>query len=292
VTPLRQRMLHELQRRNYSPSTIRGYLGAVRQFAEHFHRSPEQLGPEHLRCYQRYLLQEKKLEPSTVEMRISALRFLYKRTLKRSDLDFDDLIFPKVPHKLPTVLSQDEVVRLIDAAPNRLYRMILVLLYATGARRTEAARIKVEDIDSQRMVIHIRQGKGARDRDVPLSPKLLEELRSWWRWKRPRGYLFPSTAGQRGVDQPISDKTVWHACHVASTRAGLKKKIHPHTLRHSFATHLLEAGTDLRTIQLLMGHERLEDTTVYLQLSRRHLHAAINPLEQITLRAEQQDRKR
>ncbi len=168
MTPLRQRMLHELQCRNYAPATIRSYLGAVRQFAEHFHCSPEQLGPEHLRRYQRYLLQEKKLEPSTVEMRISALRFLYKRMLKRSDLAYDDLIFPKVPHKLPTVLSQDEVVRLIDAAPNRLYRMILVLLYATGVRRTEAARIKVEDIDSQRMVIHIRQGKGARDRDVPL----------------------------------------------------------------------------------------------------------------------------
>ena len=168
MTPLRQRMLYELQRRNYSPSTIRGYLSAVRQFAEHFHCSPERLGPEHLRLYQRYLLQEKKLEPSTVEVRVSALRFLYKRTLRRRDLAFDDLIFPKVPHKLPTVLSQDEVVRLIDAAPNRLYRMILVLLYATGVRRTEAAQIKVEDIDSQRMVIHIRQGKGARDRDVRL----------------------------------------------------------------------------------------------------------------------------
>jgi integrase/recombinase XerD len=199
MTPLRQRMLYELQRRNYSPSTIRGYLGAVSQFAEYFHRSPEQLGPEHLRRYQRYLLQERKLAPSTVEMRISALRFLYKRTLKRNDLAFDDLIFPKVPHKLPTVLSQEEVARLIDAAPNRLYRILLVLLYATGARRAEAARIMVEDIDSQRMVIHIRQGKGARDRDVPLSPKLLEELRDWWRLKKPRGYLFPSTAGQRGV---------------------------------------------------------------------------------------------
>jgi len=160
MTPLRQRMRHELQRRNYSPSTICGYLGAVSQFAEYFHRSPEQLGPDHLRRYQRYLLQERKLAPSSVEMRISALRFLYKRTLKRKDLAFDDLIFPKVPHKLPTVLSQEEVVRLIDAAPNRLYRILLVLLYATGARRAEAARIMVEDIDSQRMVIHIRQGKG------------------------------------------------------------------------------------------------------------------------------------
>ena len=292
MTPLRQRMLQELQRRNYSPSTIRTYLGAVQQFAEYFHRSPEQLGPEQLRRYQVFLLQEKKLEPSTVEVRISALRFLYKRVLRRRDFTHDDLIFPKVPEKLPLVLSQEEVARLIDAAPSRLYRMILVLLYATGLRRTEASRIKVEDIDSKRMVIHIRQGKGARDRDVPLSPKLLEELRGYWRWKRPRGYLFPSTAGQRGVDQSISDKTIWNACRVAATHAGLAKKIHPHTLRHSFATHLLEAGADLRTIQLLMGHERLEDTTVYLHLSQRHLHAATNPLEQLTLRAAEGDKKR
>lgn len=289
MTPLRQRMLHELQRRNYSPSTIRSYLAAVQQFAEHFHCSPEQLGPEQLRRYQIFLLQEKKLEPSTVEIRISALRFLYKRTLKRRDLAFDDLIFPKVPQKLPTVLSREEVVRLIEAAPNRLYRAILVLLYATGVRRAEAALIKVADIDSQRMVIHIRQGKGARDRDVPLTPKLLEELRSYWRWKKPRIYLFPSTSGQRGVEQPISDKTVWHACRAAAKRAGIEKKIHPHTLRHSFATHLLEAGTDLRTIQLLMGHERLEHTSVYLHLSQLHLHAAVNPLEQITLRAVEED---
>ena len=206
MTPLRQRMLHELQRRNYSPSTIRSYLGAVR-FAEHFHRSPEQLGPEHLRRYQRYLLQERKLAPSSLEMRISALRFLYKRTLKRKDLAFYDLIFPKVPHKLPIVLSLEEVVRLIEPAPNRLYRILLLVLYATGARRAEAARIMVEDIDSQRMVIHIRQGKGAKDRDVPLSPKLLEELRSWWRWKKPQGYLFPST------DPPHADACPLRECY-------------------------------------------------------------------------------
>ena len=172
-------MLQELQRRNYSPSTIRSSLGAVQQFAEHFHCSPERLDSEHLRRYQVFLLQDKKLEPSTVEIRISALRFLYKRTLRRRDLAYDDLIFPKVPQKLPIVPSQEEVVRLIDAAPNCLYRMILVLLDATGVRRTEAARIKVEDIDSKRMVIHIRQGKGARDRDVPLSPKLLGESVVW-----------------------------------------------------------------------------------------------------------------
>ncbi len=262
MTPLRQRMLHELQRRNYAPSTIRSYLGAVQQFAEHFHCSPEHLGPEHLRRYQIFLLQDKKLEPSTVEIRISALRFLYKRTLRRRDFTYDDLIFPKVPQKLPIVLSQEEVVRLIDAAPNRLYRMIVVLLYATGVRRTEAARIKVEDIDSKRMVIHIRQGKGARDRDVPLSPKLLEELRSYWPWKKPRGYLFPSTAGQRGVDQSISDKTIWNACRVAATRAGLTKESHPHMLRQAWAYYttfqssfiLKTIGLDRRGFAEVYGH--------------------------------------
>ena len=292
MTPLRQRMLDELERRNYSPATVRSYLGAVQEFAEHFHCSPEQLGAEHLRRYQLYLLREKKLASSTVEIRISALRFLYKRTLKRRDLAFDDLPFPKTPYALPTVLSPDEVTQLIDAAPNRMHRTILMLLYATGIRRSEASLLKVADIDSKRMVIHIRQGKGARDRDVPLTPKLLEALREYWRWKKPRLYLFPSSSGHRGAEQPIADKTVWNVCRRAATRAGLEKKIHPHTLRHSFATHLLEGGADLRTIQLLMGHERLEDTTVYLHLSQRHLHAAINPLERISLGTRKEVRQR
>lgn len=291
MTRLRQRMLEDLQRRNYSPDTIRGYIRAVQQFAEYFGRSPEHLGAAELRRYQLYLLHEKKLALGTVENCISALRFLYKKTLKRRDLAFDDLPFPKQPHKLPTVLSQDEVTRLIDAAPNRMYRTILMLLYGTGMRRTEASRLKVSDIDSQRMVIHIHSGKGLRDRDVPLTPKLLEVLRDYWRWKKPRVYLFPSKMGDHSVEQPISDKTVWNVCRVVATRAGIHKKLGPHTLRHCFATHLLEAGTDLRTIQLLMGHERLEDTTIYLHLSQRHLHAAINPLDQLTLRTVPEDRQ-
>ncbi len=291
MTRLRQRMLEDLQRRNYSPDTIRGYILAVKQFAEYFGRSPEQLGAEEIRRYQLYLLHEKKLALGTVENRISALRFLYKKTLKRRDLAFDDLPFPKQPHKLPTVLSQEEVTQLIEAAPNRMYRTILMLLYATGIRRTEASRLKVSDIDSQRMVIHIRQGKGLRDRDVPLTAKLLEALRDYWRWKKPRVYLFPSKLADHEVEQPISDKTVWNVCRAAATRAGIQKKIGPHTLRHSFATPLLEAGTDLRTIQLLMGHERLEHTTLYLHLSQRHLHAAINPLDQLAIRPAPEDRQ-
>jgi integrase/recombinase XerD len=227
----------------------------------------------------------------TVENCISALRFLYKKTLKRRDLAFDDLPFPKQPHTLPTILSQDEVTRLIEAAANRMHRTLLILLYATGMRRSEAALLKVSDIDSQRMVIHIHRGKGLRDRDVPLTPKLLEVLRDYWRWKKPRVYLFPSKMGDRSIEQPISDKTVWNACRAAAIRAGIQKKLGPHTLRHCFATHLLESGADLRTIQLLMGHERLEDTTIYLHLSQRHLHAAINPLDQLTLRTEKDNQR-
>ena len=285
MTSLRHRELDELQRRNYSPATTRGYILAIKQFADYYHRSPEQLGGTEIRRFQLHLLREKKLAPGTVEGRMSALRFLYKKTLKRRDIAYDDLIFPKTPQKLPVVLSPEEVTRLIEAAPNLLHRTILMVLYGTGIRRTEASLLKVSDIDSERMVIHVHQGKGSRDRDVPMTPKLLDILREYWRWKRPKVYLFPSTSGHRGVEHPISDKTVWYAVKEAGKRAGIQKRIGPHTLRHSFATNLMEAGTDLRTIQLLMGHAHLEDTTVYLHLSQRHLHAAINPLDQITIRS-------
>ena len=285
MTPLRRRMLEELQRRNYSPSTRRGYILAVKQFAEYFGKSPERMGAEEIRRFQLHLLNEKMLSAGTVEIRMAALRFLYKKVLKRRDLTYDDLIFPKTPRKLPVVLSQDEVKRLIEAAPNLLYRTLLLLLYGTGMRRTEASLLKVSDIESERQVIHIRQGKGSRDRDVPLTAKLLEALRQYWRWKKPRVYLFPSTPGHRGVEQPISGETIWYACHRAAVKAGIKKTIGPHTLRHSFATHQLEAGPDLRTIQLLLGHRELKHTIVYLHLSQRHLHAALNPLEQIEIRA-------
>jgi site-specific recombinase XerD len=284
-------MLEELQRRNYSQATTRSYIFAVKQFAEYFGKSPEKLGAEEIRRYQLYLLNEKKYAPGTVEIRMSALRFLYKKTLKRRDLGFDDLVYPKRPQRLPVVLSPEEVTRLIEATPHPMHRAILMVLYGTGIRRTEASLLKVSDIDSQRMVMHIRQGKGSRDRDVPLSSKLLEALREYWRLKKPKLYLFPSTSGHRGPERPISDKTVWHVCKGAAVRAGIKKRIGPHTLRHSFATHHMEAGTDLRTIQLLLGHAHLEHTTVYLHLSHRHLDAAINPLDQLTVQPPQSEDK-
>jgi integrase/recombinase XerD len=281
MTKLRQRMVEELQRRNYSAATIRGYVLAIKQFADYFGKPPDRLGATHIQRFQWYLLQERKLAPVTVEIRMSALRFFFKKMLKRRDIHFDDLPFPKTPRKLPTVLSREEVRRMIDETTNLMHHTILMVLYGTGVRRTELSLLKVTDIDSKRMVIHIRQGKGSCDRDVPLSPKLLEALREYWRWKKPKIYLFPSTPGKRGVEEPMSDKVVWWAVREAARRAGITRKIGPHTFRHSFATELLEGGTDLRTIQLLMGHARLEDTTLYLHLSRRHLEMTINPLDQL-----------
>lgn len=286
MTPLRQRMLEELQRRNYSTSTFRGYILAVKQYANYFGKSPEKLGTEEVRCFQLYLLKEKKLKPSTVEMRMAALRFLYKKVLKRRDIDLEDMPLPKVPKKLPVVLSHEEVTRLIEAAPNLKYRTILMLLYSTGLRRAEAPLIKIGDIDSERMILHVRQGKGSRDRDLPMSPKLLDALREYYRQHRPKTYLFPSSAGRLGAESPMSDKAVWHACQAAAKRAGISKTIGVHTFRHTFATHLLEAGADLRTIQILLGHSSLRDTAIYLHLSQRHLRTVPNPLDQITLRSD------
>jgi integrase/recombinase XerD len=278
-------MLDELQRRNYTADTIRGYIHAVKEFAEYFGKSPELMGAEEVREFQLYMIRDKKLALGTVALRMGALRFLYKKTLRRRDLDIDDLPLVRAPRKLPVVLSQEEVVRLIEGTPNLHYRTLLMLLYATGLRRAEAVRLKISDVDTSLMLIHVHQGKGSRDRDLPLTPKLLEALRAYWQSckRKPRVYLFPSRFPPIEPERPISDKVVWHACHEAALRAGLTKRIAPHTLRHSFATHMLEAGTDLRTIQLLLGHERLKDTAVYLHVSRRHLQAAINPLDQITI---------
>jgi site-specific recombinase XerD len=179
------------------------------------------------------------------------------------------------------VLSQEEVERLIDSAKNLMHRAILMTLYGTGVRRAELCQLKVADVDSQRMLIHVHHGKGGRDRDVLLSPKLLETLREYWRWMKPKTYLFPGMVDNWRADVPIEDKVAWSAVHEAAKRAGISKRVSPHTLRHSFATHMLEAGADLRTIQVLLGHAKLADTTVYLHLSRRHLQAIASPLEAI-----------
>jgi site-specific recombinase XerD len=275
-------MLDELQRRNYAQNTVRSYIKAVEDFARYFGKPPERLGPEHIREYQVHLFRDRKLAPSTVEGRAAALRFLFVKTLRRPYLP-DQIPFPKRVRRLPTVLSPEEVALLIDSAKNLMHRAMLMTLYATGLRRAELCQLKVGDVDSERMVIHVREGKGGRDRDVLLSPKLLETLREYWRWLKPKTWLFPGMVNNWRADVPITTKIVWSAVNEARKRAGIPKRVSPHTLRHSFATHMLEAGADLRTIQVLLGHAKLADTTVYLHLSRRHLQAVASPLESLTV---------
>jgi site-specific recombinase XerD len=241
------------------------------------------LGPQHIREYQAHLLRQRKLDPNTVNQRLAALRFFFVKTLRRP-WSVAETPYPKRVLRLPTVLSQEEVAQLINAAPTPFYRILLMTLYATGARRAELASLKVSDIDSQRMVVHIQGGKGRKDRDVMLSPVLLEALREYWRRLKPKTWLFPGSRGHT-APRPITSKVIWHACHQAALRAGLHKRVHPHTLRHCFATHLLEAGADLRTIQMLLGHQDLEETTIYLHLSHRHLGATASPLDSLALAA-------
>ena len=277
MTQLRKKMLEELQRRNYSKSTIESYLHAVEDFARYFGKSPDQLNQEHIRQYHLHLVNERKLAVNTVVGRLSALRFFFVKTLRRP-YQREDLPSPRRPKKLPTVLSQNEVARLLASAGNLFHYAIVMTLYSTGLRRAELARLRVTDIDSERMILHVHQGKGNRDRDVPLTPKLLETLRTYWRWKKPQTWLFPRE-GMADAEQPISTKSVYFAVQESAKRAGLQKPVSPHTLRHSWATHLLENGADLRTIQMLLGHADLEHTTVYLHMSQRHLQAVSNPVE-------------
>jgi site-specific recombinase XerD len=282
-------MLEELQRRNYAETTIDCYIRAVEDFSRRFHLPPDRLGPRHIREYQAELFQKQKLATPTVRQRLAALRFFYIKTLKKA-WSVEDTPYPRKTRRLPTILSQEEVARLIDAACPPLHRTLLMTLYATGLRRAELARLKVSDIDSQRMVIHVRGGKGRKDRDVLLSPKLLDELRQHWRRlrRKPSVWLFPSRYG-RSSDCPITPKGIYHACKEAARRAALQKVVYPHTLRHCFATHLLEAGADLRTIQVLLGHSDLKETTIYLHLSQRHLHATASPLDSLKLKDQQRN---
>ena len=281
MTHLRKMMLEELERRNYSQATTRRYLRYVERFAQHFGKSPDKLSPDHIRTYQAYLLKVRKLEPGSVENHVAALRFFFVHTLDRHEFR-QFLPYPKTRRKLPKILSREEVTRLIDASSSLFERTLLMVLYGTGMRRSEVARLKLADIDSPRMVLHVVNGKGGKDRDLPLSPALLETLLAHWRWLKPQVYLFPSRM-HRDREQPITDKIVYRACTEAAKRAGIRKRVTPHLIRHSWATHLLEAGTDLRTIQLLLGHEDLEVTARYLHLSQHHLQQVANPIEELKL---------
>src|ERR1700726_5261452 len=283
MTRLRKMMLEELERRNYSEATTRCYIRTVEDFARRFNRPPDRLGPRHIREYQAELFQKRKLSPRSVTRHLAALRFFYIKTLKKT-WSIAETPYPKRAFHLPSILSREEVAQLINAALTPFQRTLLMTLYATGVRRAELTHLKVSDIDSQRMVIHVQGGKGRKDRDVMLSPKLLAALREHWRGlpRKPSAWLFPGNRWHNG-DTPIDTKVVWNACQEAAQRAGLQKDIHPHTLRHCFATHLLEAGADLRTIQMLLGHNDLKETARYLHLSQRHLHAAASPLDSLPL---------
>src|SRR5947199_2789689 len=271
-------MLEELQRRNYSQTTVNTYLKVVEDFSRHFGRPPDQLGKDHIRAYQVYLFQERKLGVRTVGLHTAALRFFFCKTLKRA-YPVEEVPYPRAPRRLPIILTREEAIRLIDSASNLFHRAMLITMYSTGMRRAELCHLKVEDIDSVRMLVHIRHGKRNRDRDVPLSPKLLDTLREYWRWMRPKTYLFPGTEHNWRADKPITPKVLWEACREAAQRAGITKAVRPHLLRHSYATHLVETGADLPTVQLLLGHSDLKATSIYLHLSERHLKAAGTPID-------------
>jgi integrase/recombinase XerD len=270
----------ELVRRHYATTTRESYLKILKAFHQRVGKRLDRVGPDDLRRYQVYLLEERRLAVGTVVAQLAALRFFYLRVLKRRDMK-EDLPYPKRPRRLPIVLSPDEVQRLIASAQNLFHRTMLMTLYGGGLRRSERLQLKVTDIDSQRMVLRIERGKGGHDREVPLSPTLLTALRDYYRWLRPKTYLFPGTEHGWRADKPLTARVIWDAVRLAARKAGIDTHISPHTLRHSYATHLLESGADLRTIQVLLGHADLSHTTVYLHLSRRHLQAAPNPLEQL-----------
>lgn len=273
MTPLRQRMIEDMQVRNLSPHTQSTYVLQVSLFARYCGKPPDQLGPEAIRSYQVYLTIEKKLAPASILIAVSALRFLYKITLHK-DWSLEDIIpGPKKPQKLPIVLSPEEVRHFLSCVASPKHRTILTTCYAAGLRISEAARLKPADIDSQRMVIRVDQGKGQKDRYVMLSPKLLEILREWWRMAKPKPWLFPGNIPGR----PISKSAVELACQEAHRASRISKPITPHSMRHAFAVHLLERGTDVRTIQLLLGHRSLATTAHYLRIATDKVCSTTSP---------------
>jgi site-specific recombinase XerD len=268
-------MTEDMQVRNLALNTQTSYVQQVSLFARHFNQSPEQLGPEDIRTYQVYLTNEKKLAPGSILIAVAALRFLYKVSLKR-EWQFDEVIpAPKKPQKLPVVLSPEEVLHFLESVGSIKHRVILTSCYAAGLRISESVRLQPPDIDSQRMVIRVVQGKGQKDRYVMLSPKLLETLRNYWRAVRPKRWLFEGDVS----GQPISRSAVELACQKAHRLSGIGKPISPHSMRHAFAVHLLESGTDVRTIQLLLGHRSLATTARYLRIATSKVCSTSSPLD-------------
>jgi integrase/recombinase XerD len=276
MTPLRQRMIEDMRLRNFAPRTIHVYVERVAAFAKHFGKSPDRLGPADVRAYLLYLVNQKHASWSYYNQALAALRLLYRVTLGKPWV-LHGIVCPKQPKKLPVVLSPAEIAQFFEAIPNLKHRAILMTAYAAGLRVSEVVSLRVDDIDSQRMVIRIRQAKGRKDRYVMLSPRLLEILRQYWKAARPGRHLFPGQDPER----PLHTGTVQRVCRDARRAAGLGKHVTVHTLRHSFATHLLEAGTNIRTIQILLGHKSLRTTAVYTHVSAATLEATQSPLDRL-----------
>jgi integrase/recombinase XerD len=274
MTSLRQRMIEDMQVRNLSPNTQSSYVQQVSLFARYFRSSPERLGPEEIRSYQIYMTNEKKLSPPSILIAVCALRFLYNVTLHK-EWSFQDAIpAPKKPQKLPVVLSPEEVRHFLACVASPKHRTILTTCYAAGLRVSEAVSLQPAVIDSQRMVIRVVQGKGQKDRYVMLSHRLLEILRDWWRLEKPKLWLFPGVACQH-----ITTDAVELACREAHRLSKISKPVTPHSMRHAFAVHLLEAGTDLRRIQMLLGHRSLATTAHYLRIAASKVYSTTSPFD-------------
>jgi integrase/recombinase XerD len=275
MTSLRTRMTEDMQIRNLAVHTQNTYLLQVALFARHFNTSPELLGPEQIRTYQVYLTNEKKLATSSILIAISALRFLYKVTLKKTWAIDDVIPAPKKPQQLPIILSPEEVIQFLAAVTSAKHRAILTTCYAAGLRISEAIALMPPAIDSKRMVLRVELGKGQKDRYVMLSPKLLTTLRDWWRLERPQHWLFPGNL----PDRHITRAAVERECQKAQAACKIPKPITPHSLRHAFAVHLLEQGTNVRTIQLLLGHRSLATTARYLRIATTKVCSTTSPLD-------------
>jgi integrase/recombinase XerD len=279
MSPLRRRMIEDMQIRNLTPNTQRVYVANVFRFACHFRKSPDLLGPPEIRTYLLHLTRERRLAASSIIVTVSALRFFYTVTLKRPWVIKDEIPAGHQAKKLPVVLSKAEVARFLGAVDNLKHRMVLTVCYATGLRISEAVRLTPAAIDSKRMVIRVEQGKGRKDRYVMLPPTLLDMLRDYWKRTHPGEWLFPG----RSPGQPVHPLTINLTCREVARRCGIGKPVAPHALRHAFAVHLLEAGTDLRTIQLLLGHRNLSTTAQYLMIATSTVCATASPLESLNL---------
>ncbi|MHB9097748.1 MAG: tyrosine-type recombinase/integrase [Syntrophales bacterium] len=276
MSAIRQRMIEDMQLHGYSEKTQTAYLGAVRALAGHYHRSPENISQDELRYYFLYLVKERGVARSTLTIHLSGIKFCFEKTLKREWLIFD-LVRPKKRKKLPVVLSPDEVKRILALVKTPIIRMALTVIYACGLRLSEGLALKVQDIDSSRMLLWVRNGKGGKDRCVPLPERLLELLREYWVLRRPRRYLFPNPKSR----EPLAATTLQKTFKIVLLQSGVRKEASIHTLRHSYATHLLEQGINLRVIQELLGHQSPQTTARYTHLTDKSFHTLIETLNRL-----------